>query len=365
MNFLDNSKKGAPKAPEAASRSKTAAQQPLEGKIVNSKYRITRKIGAGSFGEVYEGIGNRDKLVAIKFEDQSSAHPQLRHEYKVYRELINCHGFCSVHYFGTQDHWDVMVMDLMGPSLENLFNKCKRRFSLKTVLQIADQMLERIETMHRRLLIHRDIKPDNFVVGTNEQSQYMFCLDFGLSKRYRDPKNLMHIRYRSDKSLTGTPRYASINNHRGIELSRRDDVESIGYILIYFLKGSLPWQGLKAENTKKKYRLIFEKKQNITLVDLCEGLPFQFAEFLMYTRSLSFDQEPDVAKYRKIFKRLYDEKGYSAEPYLWDWDPPATVAAATSGFSSKRKNNPLPDSEFARHGKNYDGMPDGDHGGPY
>lgn len=170
-----------------------------------------------------------------------------------------------------------MVMDLMGPSLESMFNKCKRRFSLKTVLQIADQMLERIETMHRRLLIHRDIKPvraspvscifyaffktfpnpiykDNFVVGNNEQSQYLFCLDFGLSKRYRDPKNLMHIRYRSDKSLTGTPRYASINNHRGIELSRRDDVESIGYILIYFLKGSLPWQGLKAENTKKKYR---------------------------------------------------------------------------------------------------------------
>lgn len=331
MNFLNSSEKAA--ALKSDARGKPSPSM-LEGKVVNSKYRVTRRIGAGSFGEVYEGIGSKDKLVAIKFEDHQSNHPQLRHEYKVYRELINCHGFCTVHYFGSQERWNVMVMDLMGPSLENMFTRCKRKFSLKTVLQIADQMLERIETMHGRLLIHRDIKPDNFVIGLHEKANDLYCLDFGLSKRYRDPKNLLHIRYRSDKSLTGTPRYASINNHRGIELSRRDDVESIGYILIYFLKGSLPWQGLKAENTKKKYRLIFEKKQNITLVDLCEGLPFQFAEFLMYTRSLSFDQDPDTSKYRGIFRRLYEEKGYHKEPFEWDWDH-----IGSSGQSSQTAYN--------------------------
>lgn len=331
MNFLNSSEKATALKSDARGKPSPSV---LEGKVVNSKYRVTRRIGAGSFGEVYEGIGSKDKLVAIKFEDHQSNHPQLRHEYKVYRELINCHGFCSVLYFGSHDRWNVMVMDLMGPSLENMFTRCKRKFSLKTVLQIADQMLERIETMHGRLLIHRDIKPDNFVIGLHEKAHDLYCLDFGLSKRYRDPKNLLHIRYRSDKSLTGTPRYASINNHRGIELSRRDDVESIGYILIYFLKGSLPWQGLKAENTKKKYRLIFEKKQNITLVDLCEGLPFQFAEFLMYTRSLSFDQDPDTSKYRGIFRRLYEEKGYHKEPFEWDWDH-----IGSSGQSSQTAYN--------------------------
>lgn len=336
MNFVD---KKAPGDGYGGEGSRSGGKNSsLEGKVVNSKYRIIRKIGAGSFGEVYEGISNREKYVAIKFESQDTQHPQLRHEYKVYRELINSPGFCTVHYFGAQDHWNVMVMDLMGPSLESLFNKCKRRFSIKTVLEIADQLLERIDTMHQRLLIHRDIKPDNFVVGLGENSRNLYCLDFGLSKRYRDPKNMMHIRYRSDKSLTGTPRYASINNHRGVELSRRDDIESIGYILIYFLKGSLPWQGLKAENTKKKYRLIYEKKQNTQLVDLCEGVPFQFAEFLMYARSLSFDQEPDIARYRKNFQRLYEDLGYTKEPFSWDWDPPSEGHASSSrgNASSKR-----------------------------
>ena len=109
----------------------------------------------------------------------------------------------------------------------------------------------------------------------------MFCVDFGLSKRYRHPKNLQHIPHRDGRSLTGTPRYASVNNHLGIEQSRRDDLESIGYVLVYFLKGSLPWQGLKAKNAQKKYRLILEKKQQISIAQLCQGCPSQFAEYLV------------------------------------------------------------------------------------
>ena len=238
----------------------------------------------------------------------------------MYRELTNCHGFCSVYYFGTQDNYNVMVMDLLGPSLEDLFNKCSRRFSLKTVLQIADQLLERVDTLHSRHLIHRDIKPANFVIGLGEQGANVYCVDFGLSKRYRHPKNLQHIPHRDGRSLTGTPRYASINNHLGIEQSRRDDLESIGYVLIYFLKGTLPWQGLKAKNAQKKYRLILEKKQQVSIAQLCQGCPSQFAEFLAYTRSLKFDAKPDFPYLRKLFRDLYHSQGCASIGKLWDWD---------------------------------------------
>lgn len=215
-----------------------------------------------------------------------------------------------------------MVMDLLGPSLEDLFNKCDRKFSLKTVLQLADQLLERVDTLHSRHLIHRDIKPANFVIGIGEQGHdIVYCVDFGLSKRYRHPKTLQHIPHRDGRSLTGTPRYASINNHLGIEQSRRDDLESIGYVLVYFLKGILPWQGLKAKNAQKKYQLILQKKQQVSVSALCAGCPSQFAEFLAYTRSLKFDSKPDVPYLRKLFRDLYIAQGYGAfSSKTWDWE---------------------------------------------
>ncbi len=150
------------------------------------------------------------------------------------------------------------------------------------------------------------------MIGVGDQAATIFCVDFGLSKRYRHPKNLQHIPHRDGRSLTGTPRYASINNHLGIEQSRRDDLESIGYVLIYFLKGSLPWQGLKAKNAQKKYRLILEKKQQVSIAQLCQGCPSQFAEFLAYTRSLKFDAKPDIPYLRKLFRDLYHAQNCGA-----------------------------------------------------
>ena len=277
----------------------------------------------------------------MKFERHGTRCPQLRHEYKVYRELTNCHGFCSVYHFGTQDNYNVMVMDLLGPSLEDLFNKCSRRFSLKTVLQIADQLLERVDTLHSRHLIHRDIKPANFVIGVGDQGANVYCVDFGLSKRYRHPKNLQHIPHRDGRSLTGTPRYASINNHLGIEQSRRDDLESIGYVLIYFLKGTLPWQGLKAKNAQKKYRMILEKKQSVSIAQLCQGCPSQFAEFLAYTRSLKFDAKPDIPYLRKLFRDMYHAQGCASVGKLWDWDNLATTDY-DAGEGAAQQSGPPP-----------------------
>ena len=152
-----------------------------------------------------------------------------------------------MHWYGQEGDYNVMVLDLLGPSLEDLFNYCKRRFTLKTVLMIADQMLSRIEYVHSRDFIHRDIKPDNFLIGTNSKnsgkndSSTVYIIDFGLAKKFRDSKTGKHIPYRDGKELTGTARYASVNTHLGIEQARRDDLESIAFVLLYFLKGSLPW----------------------------------------------------------------------------------------------------------------------------
>jgi serine/threonine protein kinase len=229
-----------------------------------------------------------------------------------------------------------MVMELLGLSLEDLFNKCRRRFSLKTVLKIGDQMLERIETLHSRHLIHRDIKTNNFVIGVGQKASVVYCVDFGMSKRFRDPKTLQHTPYCDWKSLSGTPRYASINNHLGIRPTRRDDLEAIAYILIYFLKGSLPWQGLKAKTEKEKYKLILRKKQETTISELCHGCPIQFADFIAYTRSLKFDEGPDIPRWRRIFQDLYRASNCDAVPREWDWDgmdvghkaPPSSSSAA-------------------------------------
>mmetsp|Transcript_1457 Transcript_1457/g.1523 ORF Transcript_1457/g.1523 Transcript_1457/m.1523 type:complete len:444 (-) Transcript_1457:15-1346(-) len=319
------------------------ANEIMTTSLVNNKFRITRRIGGGSFGEIYMGVGPSNEKVAIKFERHGTRCPQLRHEYKVYRELASCHGFCRVYHFGMQDNYNVMVMDLLGPSLEDLFNKCNRRFSLKTVLQLADQLFERVDTLHARHLIHRDIKPANFVIGLNEQGPIVFCVDFGLSKRFRHPKTLQHIPHRDGRSLTGTPRYASINNHLGIEQSRRDDLESIGYVLVYFLKGSLPWQGLKAKNAQRKYRLILEKKQQISIAQLCQGCPSQFAEFLAYTRSLKFDAKPDIPYLRKLFRDLFVAQGCNnSGGKMWDWETvDADVFGSINGTSNGAGNNTL------------------------
>uniref|UniRef100_A0A0K8TP96 non-specific serine/threonine protein kinase n=1 Tax=Tabanus bromius TaxID=304241 RepID=A0A0K8TP96_TABBR len=287
--------------------------------LIGGKYRVIRKIGSGSFGDIYLGLSIQcGEEVAIKIESSSARHPQLLYEYKLYRILSGGIGIPRIRYYGQERSFNTLVMDLLGPSLEDLFNFCSRHFTIKTVLMLVDQMIGRLEFLHLKCFIHRDIKPDNFLMGIGRHCNKLFLIDFGLAKKYRDPRTRVHIPYREDKNLTGTARYASINAHLGIEQSRRDDMESLGYVMMYFNRGALPWQGMKANNKKQKYEKISEKKMSTPIEVLCKGFPAEFSMYLNYCRSLRFDEQPDYMYLRQLFRILFRTLNHQYD-YTYDW----------------------------------------------
>ncbi|XP_075523328.1 casein kinase 1-like protein 2 [Primulina tabacum] len=286
---------------------------------VGNKFRLGRKIGSGSFGEIYLGTNiQTNEEVAIKLENVKTKHPQLMYESKLYKLLQGGTGIPNVRWFGVEGDYNVLVMDLLGPSLEDLFNFCSRKLSLKTVLMLADKMITRVEFIHSKSFLHRDIKPDNFLMGLGKRANQVYAIDFGLAKKYRDSSTQQHIPYRENKNLTGTARYASMNTHLGIEQSRRDDLESLGYVFMYFLRGSLPWQGLKAGTKKQKYERICEKKVSTSIETLCRSYPAEFASYFHYCRSLRFDDKPDYTYLKRIFRDLFIREGFQFD-YVYDW----------------------------------------------
>jgi len=180
-------------------------------------------------------------------------------------------------------------------------------------------LISRVEYIHSKNFIHRDVKPDNFLMGLGKKGNLVYIIDFGLAKKYRDSRTHQHIAYRENKNLTGTARYASVNTHLGIEQSRRDDMESLGYVFMYFLRGSLPWQGLKAATKRQKYERISEKKMSTPIEELCKGFPSEFATYLNFCRSLRFDDKPDYSYLRQLFRNLFHRHGYTYD-YVFDWN---------------------------------------------
>jgi len=287
---------------------------------IAGKYRLGRKIGGGSFGDIYIATdASTDEEVAVKLEHTKTKHPQLHVECKFYKVMQGGPGIPLVKYYGQEGEYNVMVMELLGPSLEDLFNFCNRKFSLKTVLLLADQLICRIEFIHGKNFIHRDMKPDNFLMGLGKKGNLVYVIDFGLAKKFRDQRTHQHIPYRENKNLTGTARYTSINTHLGIEQSRRDDMEALGYILIYFLQGTLPWQGLRAKTKAQKYEKISEKKLSTPVEELCKGAPAEFATYQNYVRSLRFEEKPDYAYLRQLIRNLFHRQGFSYD-YVFDWN---------------------------------------------
>lgn len=287
--------------------------------VIAGKFKLGRKIGSGSFGELYLAINLQNgEEVAVKLEPVKTKHPQLHYESKLYMLLQGGTGIPHLKWFGVESDYNVMVIDLLGPSLEDLFNYCNRKFTLKTVLMLADQLINRVEYMHSKGFLHRDIKPDNFLMGLGRKANQVYVIDYGLAKKYRDLQTHKHIPYRENKNLTGTARYASVNTHLGIEQSRRDDLESLGYVLMYFLRGSLPWQGLKAGTKKQKYDRISEKKMSTPIEVLCKSHPPEFVSYFHYCRSLRFEDKPDYSYLKRLFRDLFIREGYQFD-YVFDW----------------------------------------------
>lgn len=312
----------------------------MSDRIVGSHYKLKRKIGSGSFGEIHvaENVKTHT-LVAVKLEPLNSPSPQLEYEAKIYSILVGGTGIPRLHWHGITENQNVMVIDLLDKSLEDLFKRCNRKFSLKTVLMLADQMLSCIEFIHNKNFIHRDIKPDNFVMGTGKFANQVSIIDFGLAKKFRDPKTHIHIPYIEGKSLTGTARYASVNALRGYEQSRRDDLESLGYVWIYLLLGSLPWMGCEENDPDLKYRKICDIKSRIILEDLCLGLPHEFVDYMHTVKNLKFDEEPKYAKYRAVFRNLFIQMDFTYD-YKYEWmsnDIINTYSKRTPQFSPPKR----------------------------
>ena len=289
--------------------------------LIFGKYKLTKIIGSGSFGYVYEGINMIDKKsVAVKVEKKDKGLNLLEKE-SFYLYSLKGTGVPEVISFGYSGKYNILVQTLLGESLGRIFYKNNNYFSLKDICMFSIQILHRIEFVHSKYIIHRDIKPENFLIGKPDK-YLIYIIDFGLSKKYKSSRTNKHVQFRLTKKFTGTARYASLNSIRGAEQSRRDDLEAIGYMLLYFFNhGKLPWQGVSCKAKAEKYVKIYSMKKHLDFDIFCKDMPKQIITYMNYCRELEFEQKPDYDYLRNLFEDVLKSKGmYNDLHFSWILD---------------------------------------------
>lgn len=303
------------------STSGTSSPKEDNEKMLDKEYTIiiNRQLGKGGFGQLFLGKCIKDNNpIAIKVEEKNER-SHLGIEYEILTDIQGEEGIPKVYKFREGRRHNYLIMELLGKSLDKLFSDSKKQFSLKTIFQIGYQMIQRVEYIHSKGYIHRDIKPGNFLIGRGEDTSTIYIIDFGLSKKYINLKTNEHIPYKDGKGLTGTSRYVSLFTHYGIEQSRRDDIESIAYNLIYFAKGKLPWQGVRTKNKREKHKIIMEKKLSLTPEQLCDQLPPEFPKLLKYARELEFEEKPNYKNIKLMFKNFIIKNGGELD-WKFEWE---------------------------------------------
>ena len=297
----------------------------LETQKLNETYTLllSKKLGEGAFGKIYECQNIKNKQTyAAKIEYHSAPNPQLYQESKIMTEMKGKLGFPTCYQVIYLKQELVMVTDLLGPNIQDIMDNIEgKKFTMKSTLILTEQMLKRLRDLHEKGIIHRDMKPENFVIGKGKNEKLIYMIDFGLSRHYLIEKTQQHIPMKSDRSIVGTLRYISMNCHEGLEVSRRDDLESLAYMMIHFVIGELPWMGIKAKSLGEKYKRVYEKKQETVPDDICKILPDEMKSFLQHILNLEFEEKPNYDYLEGLIKSLKSKYGFKNDDNFEWLDP--------------------------------------------
>ena len=312
----------------------------IQNKLLFKKYHPIKVIGHGTFSTVYLALNTKaNNYVAIKAEKRNKDDVELLESEAFLLYSLRGFGIPEVLSYGRTKSHNILVMPLLGRSLLDKFILKNKSVNFNDISSVSIQILDRIEWVHSNNIVYRDIKPENFLFG-HKDKDILYLIDFGLCRKYKSSKTGKHIPPKNLGKFTGTSRYASVYAMAGNEQSRRDDIESIGYMIIFFMKKKLPWQGIKGNSYKDCYHKLYLMKKHIKIEDLCKGLPKEIIDYMYYARYLKFEQEPDYNYLKNLFKMILKRNEVTFDDYILSW------------CRNESMNNDSKDSNYKKNSSN-------------